>query len=97
MVACKQVARADAVGLPTARMTAVYTPASTNLSGVDFSLFFANTAAKRSFSGAQPAQQPRPSTQAARRASSRALSGPAGCGEVLLWGRICPGPLCSPR
>ncbi|KAK9826470.1 hypothetical protein WJX81_002682 [Elliptochloris bilobata] len=41
----------DALGLPEKHLTAVYTPAGTNLSGVDFSLFFARTIAKRSFSG----------------------------------------------
>ena len=40
------------MGLPALTLTAVYTPAGTDLSGVDFSMFFAQMQAERSYSGA---------------------------------------------
>lgn len=42
----------DALGLPVLKLTAVYTPAGTSLSGVDFSMFFAQMQAARSYTGA---------------------------------------------
>ncbi len=51
-----RVAQAHTFGLPDpllgGGLTAVYTPASTNLSGVDFSMFFYQTIANRAYSGA---------------------------------------------
>jgi len=50
-------AQAHTFGLPDplldGGLTAVYTPASTNLSGVDFSMFFYQTIANRAYSGAR--------------------------------------------
>lgn len=43
----------DAWGLPAMKLTAVYTPADNNLSGVDFSMFFAQMQAARSYTGAR--------------------------------------------